>query len=564
MRSSWGATSIASWSSPDATDKCPQNGLPVHSFAPHFKNQLWANMIAPLIGLHFAAVVWVHGARNVGGPTPYMGAKYYSCALPALINDWRAKLGQAEVPFLVVEMPVYCNSQDFATWHTWCNEKHSRLTEPDTHVAEMRAAQNKAQEELNGVFVVSTIDQGSLAHSIGGSIHSIRKPELGQRLAAAVLRSVYKEKCAAWSGPTALRAWRPYPGWVEICFDTKGGGGLVLNTSISCPKEVLPVYCTGGGFEVKVGNVWMPPFSAKLSSSGVLLEAEITSGAPHRVRYAWADWPVTMLSNVAGLPAKTFDIEIAEQGSDCPPLFLDQDCHFPLPAVPNQGPPRFAKATGKVVKMPREAKEAHDQREAVQDDAGPDNSQHGGASALFFAAAQVAGSTARHIDSEAERHTGVVTASLLLNGFAVVCALVWCYFRRGVRTKSNCVSDDSTRTMEILDATSVLPDGPMVEAPLPMEIEDNHLEVRSLAAAKEYENTQSPMSRTSSKSGFGLPVVPLKATLQQLRGRSDSSVKSSSPRRENTNEGSPLMESPRLTPVNHKGDPPKHDADLLS
>lgn len=459
VRSSWGATSIAAWSSGEAVDQCPQHGMPVHSFAPHFKSSLWANMIAPLLGLRFSAVVWVHGARNVGDDTPYMGARYYSCALPALINDWRLKFEQAALPFLVVEMPVYCNSQDFATWHTWCTERQSRLSKPDEHLPEMRMAQLQA-EKLPHVYVVSSVDQGSLFHAMGGTIHSPRKPELGERLALAARAGIHGDTCAVWSGPIALRAWRSRPGWVDLCFDARGGGGLVLNMSLHCPTPVLPVYCTGAGFEVKVGSVWMPPFSASLSGSQVSLEVPIVAGLVERVRYAWADWPVSVLKSLAGQPARTFDMVVqGEADSECPRPQASEACRFETVQVA-KAQVTTATATATTATSTATSRGSASAAPAPSgQDAGAGATEHGGVTAVVFAAAGAAVSTVRQIDHKAKRYRGIVAASLLLNLVGVLAALVCCILRRPAshseRKASNPRAKISYRAMELKKANEV-------------------------------------------------------------------------------------------------------------
>jgi len=312
VRSSWGATNIAVWSGPEALAKCPQEGEPPSSFAPYVRSALFAHMIMPLKGLALSAVVWFHGARNIGGPTPYMGGTYYSCALRAMIQDWRKKLALPSLPFLVVESPVYCNELDYRTWHTWCNDKTSKLFEPDVHLPEMRLAQNDA-EKLPEVYVVSTMDQGSLQKAMGGAIHSIGKRNLGIRLAKAATRAVYKDDAAVWTGPRPRAIWRVGTDRLGICFDTGNGEHLVLNESARCPSVVLPVYCTGSTFEVKVNGTWGRPRAIHACGGAITLElaAEAAPSATH-VRYAWADWPVCSLYNTAKLPARLFNMPVTD------------------------------------------------------------------------------------------------------------------------------------------------------------------------------------------------------------------------------------------------------------
>mmetsp|Transcript_36645 Transcript_36645/g.101787 ORF Transcript_36645/g.101787 Transcript_36645/m.101787 type:complete len:785 (-) Transcript_36645:136-2490(-) len=317
VRSSWGATNIAVWSGIDALAKCPQEGDPPTSFAPYVKSALWGHMIYPLKGLHMSAAVWVHGARNIGGADPYMGGKYYSCALRAMITDWRDKLGLASLPFLIVESPVYCNELDYRTWHTWCDDTESQLRFPDEHLPEMRLAQNEA-EALPHVYIVSTMDQGSLKKAMGGAIHSEKKPELGRRLALAAQAAVYKDPHVVWSGPTATRAWQSGPREVSVCFDTRNGGRLVLNETATCPAVVLPVYCTGATFELMAKGVWNSPSSVSVSEDGstVVISVLPEVGRVERVRYAWADWPVCSILNKAGMPARLFNLPVHNETLD--------------------------------------------------------------------------------------------------------------------------------------------------------------------------------------------------------------------------------------------------------
>jgi len=320
VRSSWGATSIAVWSGPAAVAKCPQPGEPPPQAAPYVKSALFAHMVHPLKGLWLSAVVWLHGARNVGADSPYMGATYYSCALRSMISDWREHLGQHSLPFLVVESPVYCNELGYKTWHNWCGDPVTRLKEPDSHLPEIRLAQNEA-EVLPHVYLVSTMDQGTLERSLGGTIHSPRKPELGRRLALAAQAAIYRDEQVVWSGPIAALAWHTGDGEVAVCFDTRGGGGLRLNESERCPAPLLSVFCTGATFELQANGSWVAPASVSLCDERVILGVPTSVGLVDRVRYAWADWPVCSLSSAAGMPARIFDIPVGakgESGAQCP------------------------------------------------------------------------------------------------------------------------------------------------------------------------------------------------------------------------------------------------------
>jgi len=283
-----------------------------------------------------------------------MGGRYYACALKAMIKEWRSSLEQLSLPFLVVESPVYCNENDFRTWHSWCNDRHSRLKRPDEHLPEMRLAQNEA-EELDQVYVVSAMDQGNLVKALGGSIHSVAKRDLGIRVSLAARSAVYGEKQTVWTGPRPHVAWRADFSHVSICFDTGSGGGLVLNESNRCPKAVLPVYCTGATFELEINGTWRPPVTSITCGRSVVLKlAGHDALSVTRVRYAWADWPVNSLYSEAGLPARLFNMPVEDDAGvaagKCPAMLTAGTAVAPGAVCGSDGDSRLQSPTEEALK----------------------------------------------------------------------------------------------------------------------------------------------------------------------------------------------------------------------
>mmetsp|Transcript_129956 Transcript_129956/g.259243 ORF Transcript_129956/g.259243 Transcript_129956/m.259243 type:complete len:358 (+) Transcript_129956:1-1074(+) len=267
-------------------------------------------MVQPLVGIHFKAAIWMHGASDTGPAADDQGPEYYSCALPTMINSWREAIGQT-LPFLIVELPAYCNEMDSRTFKTWCDQTTSRLNAVDFNLPQMRIAQTAA-EQLSSVFMVTAMDFGSL-HPLQGSIHSDRKEELGKRLATALQANVYGDSAALWQGPRAMRAERFGSRGVRVIFSTTGG--LQLDAEARCPTQVLPLYCTGSGFELQADDgVWTVAASAELGPNDtVLLDASHLQKMQGllRVRYAFADWPVcSMYGKSNGIPARIFDLPI--------------------------------------------------------------------------------------------------------------------------------------------------------------------------------------------------------------------------------------------------------------
>jgi len=313
VRSSWGGTKILRWSGPDAVKRCPQSRQPRGQYA-----DLFANMIYPMAKLHFSAVVWMHGASDTGQMGDFLGPDYYGCALPALIKDWREKFERDSLPFIVVELPAYCNERDWATFHTFCDSKKSILSSTEYHLPAMRIAQTKA-EELPLVYMVTAMDLGSL-HPIGGSIHSDKKQELGVRVAMAARAAVYGEKDVIWAAPKAFHARMTQPDHISVHFSTRPNEFLVLNNSARCPEQILPIYCTGGGFEVFSNGTWVPALSAWLGQDKSVVLRTVVNASIERIRYAYADWPVCSLrSAVTGLPARIFDLPVVVEKFEEPP-----------------------------------------------------------------------------------------------------------------------------------------------------------------------------------------------------------------------------------------------------
>lgn len=330
IRASEGGTPIQDWSSATAVLKCPQPPPLPQQQAAGGGSGLFNGMIAPLIGLQFKAVTWYQGESNTGPDGPaFSGPKYYSCALPVMVADWRLQLGQPSLPFLLVELSAYCNEHDERTFHTWCDQKTAVIKQVDYHLPSMRVAQASA-EVLAHTAMVTAMDLGSL-HPHDGSIHSAKKVELGRRLSLAAAATVYAgvkdgDSGVVWQAPkpvsakaqnSTITANTTVATEITIQFTVvEGAGGLVLNSSAACPAVILPVFCTGGGFEVlPAGNNatsgWAPVASVSTDGASTVVLTLDTVVSIQRVRYAYADWPVCSLRNsVGGLPARVFDIHV--------------------------------------------------------------------------------------------------------------------------------------------------------------------------------------------------------------------------------------------------------------
>ncbi|MDP2889981.1 MAG: sialate O-acetylesterase [Bacteroidota bacterium] len=131
-------------------------------------------MINPLIPFAFQGVLWYQGESNAGR------AYQYRKAFPLLINDWRQKFNNPNMPFYFVQLATYKtggNSNEGCGW------------------AELREAQTMTLSLPNtGMCVTTDIGDPS-------DIHPANKQDVGKRLAALALNNVYSKPMIC-SGPT--------------------------------------------------------------------------------------------------------------------------------------------------------------------------------------------------------------------------------------------------------------------------------------------------------------------------------------------------------------------------
>lgn len=229
---------------------------------------LYNAMIAPLAGYTLRGVAWYQGESNVSESAEY------ARLLPALFRDWRKVFG-ADLPFLVVQLadfgPVATRPID-SLWAS-LRDVQRRVVNADPHAA-----------------LAVAIDVGDRY-----DIHPTNKQQVGRRLALAARRLIHGEDIVA-SGPSPIDASRA-GGQVVVRFSNAGSGLVVYG-------DKQPV-----GFELCDDENRCEYVDATVQDNRVLLEVG-TLKEPSRVRYAWADSPISNLYNENDLPAVPFEIRI--------------------------------------------------------------------------------------------------------------------------------------------------------------------------------------------------------------------------------------------------------------
>ena len=265
------------------------------------------------------ALVVLAGEQNANCGGPFQ-PDYYACGLPALIADWRARLGQPSLPFGVCLL---------AAWTQLADPSFPRL----------RLLQVNASITLRGVFTVNTLDRGDPAT---GAVHSPYKQDVGARAALGVRAVALGDGAVHYRGPRALPPTSQHVPEAhliitQIPFEPASlyGGGLVLNASAVCPPAIAPTSCESfavltndcvwrsverpGGGTLAASVAGDAPGSLTLTLSQV---AGIDGLSVVGVRGYFANWPLVHLANEDGIPAEPWLLYINASSCGDPPIVM--------------------------------------------------------------------------------------------------------------------------------------------------------------------------------------------------------------------------------------------------
>ncbi len=227
-------------------------------------------MLHPILKFPVKGILWYQGERNA---ITTKGAQQYGQQLKAMIQDWRAKKAQPELPFLFVQLPGYNDprSERADDWST------------------LRQSQLQALE-LPYAGCAITIDLGEEK-----DIHPKRKKAVGQRLALIALNQVYGDTSQNFLSPQ-LQSYQ-----IE-------GDGLLLhfkNTAVGLYLKDSTIQ----GFEIKDDQGSWHAAQAEITAPQTLRFRIESVKEIAGVRYAWGNWPLgCSLYNSAGLPAIPFQL----------------------------------------------------------------------------------------------------------------------------------------------------------------------------------------------------------------------------------------------------------------
>jgi len=244
----------------------PEPALPFYTGNRHLPAGLYNGMIHPLIPYGIKGVIWYQGEADV------WHAHQYRTLLPAMINDWRARWGQGDFPFGIVQLTSYFDP---------------KFPPSDLSWPELREAQLMTAQALPYTGLITTIDVGNPT-----DIHPTDKKSVGDRLAAWALGTVYNKQVVPM-GPVYREA-KFKDGKATIYFDHAGSG---LATRDGGPVRGVVIANSAKGFR------WA---NAEIDGDTLVVTSDRYKD-PVSVRYGWADNPDwANLINKEGLPASPF------------------------------------------------------------------------------------------------------------------------------------------------------------------------------------------------------------------------------------------------------------------
>jgi sialate O-acetylesterase len=252
-------------------------------------------MIQPLVPSTIRGVIWYQGESNA------FRAEQYARLLPLMIADWRARFGQGDFPFYLVQLANYYDPAPEPI------PAHKRST--DDWVARLREAQLQVVNSVPNTGLAVAIDVGEK------SIHPTNKQDIGDRLATLALARTYEMKDVTCESPMYASMNRE--------------GSAIRVTFSGCPRGLMVAAKTGLEPAKETSGVPLSQFAiagadlrfawadARIDGQDAVVVSSPAVPDPVAVRYAWALNPAgANLYGKNGLPASPFRTDAAPLPAD--------------------------------------------------------------------------------------------------------------------------------------------------------------------------------------------------------------------------------------------------------
>ena len=231
----------------------------------NYPTVLYNAMIHPLIDFPIRGFIWYQGCSNVGAD------RQYESLFQTMIQDWRNRFGNPDMPFYFVQLANYLAPSD---------------CQPDSRWALLREAQAHALC-LNNTGMAVNIDLGDEK-----DIHPKTKRELGRRLAAIALHNTYGKK-VPFTAPV---------------YDSFNVVGREMHIRFALPEGSEPLVQEDRlpGFIIAGPDGHWHVATARTSGRDEVVVSCPEVTYPVAVRYGWADNPTCTLRTASGLHVAPF------------------------------------------------------------------------------------------------------------------------------------------------------------------------------------------------------------------------------------------------------------------
>ncbi|MEM1297081.1 MAG: sialate O-acetylesterase, partial [Verrucomicrobiota bacterium] len=285
-----GQRCLAAWDAKIASGRRDKDNLLYPSSM--YKTMLHACQKFPIKG-----ALWYQGESN-----SHRGEEYRR-TLNLLLQDWRARWGLGDFPFLMVQLPEI----DFP-----------RPKAKKSHWPDLRDSQVWSSKNENNVGLAVIIDTKEIDKTGRASLHPYNKYLPGHRLAQYAMGTVYG-KNTPFRGPT-FRAHRVEGSRIIVEFEPDSlGSGLVAADRIGQGVEINRTGVRIAHVDIAGADQNFVPAEATIEGD-TLVVSSVNVASPVAVRYAWANNPAgANLYNQEGIPASPFRTDfwpLATEGSN--------------------------------------------------------------------------------------------------------------------------------------------------------------------------------------------------------------------------------------------------------
>jgi sialate O-acetylesterase len=231
-------------------------GAPGHRQTP---SGLYNGMIHPLVPYSLRGFLWYQGESNVDRP------EEYAELFPALINSWRGKFGQGDLPFYFVQLANFKGLKPGQDWALFREVQSRALALPETGMA-------------------VTVDIGDPE-----DIHPKNKKDVGRRLSLIARKRLFGQAVTD-QGPTLQEAKKE---------------GQSIRLSFANADGLRSTGESVAGFELAGEDGIYHGAQAVLEDHAVVVSSDLVEN-PLVVRYGWHNTPTIALFNESGLPMTPF------------------------------------------------------------------------------------------------------------------------------------------------------------------------------------------------------------------------------------------------------------------